>query len=125
MKLMQIETLTQSEQMSNCFLKYTHTHAGEVYKLTVRSLYRSPLNPLKLLKPMKPYNRNTACIHCYMHPKDNQKLQSNIYVDGQKTDLKALLITAARIDQNFHDAFLEAADWLKRDEANEYTGYGI
>jgi hypothetical protein len=69
---------------------------------------------------MKPYNRNTACIHLYMHPEENQRLKSNIYIDGQNMDLKALLITAARMDQEFHDAFLEAADWLRRDEQKEY-----
>jgi hypothetical protein len=79
-----------------------------------------PRETLKTLKTMKPYNRNTACIHCYMHPEENQRLKSNIYIDGQKADLKALLVTAARMDQNFHDAFLEAADWLRRDEQNEY-----
>jgi hypothetical protein len=55
-----------------------------------------------------------------MHPEENQRLKSNIYIDGQNMDLKALLITAARMDQSFHDAFLQAADWLRRDEQKEY-----
>lgn len=69
---------------------------------------------------MKPYNRQTACIHLYMHAQENQKLKSNLYIDGQNMDIKALLVTAARMDQNFHDAFLQAADWLRRDEQKEY-----
>lgn len=79
-----------------------------------------PRETLKTLKTMKPYNRQTACIHLYMHAQENQKLKSNIYIDGQNRDIKALLVTAARMDQNFHDAFLQAADWLKRDEQKEY-----
>jgi hypothetical protein len=55
-----------------------------------------------------------------MHAQENQKLKSNLYIDGQQMDIKALLVTAARMDQNFHDAFLEAADWLRRDEQKEY-----
>lgn len=62
---------------------------------------------------MTPIKRQTACIHLYMHPEERKV---NIYMDGQKADLEALLVTAARMDDRFHDAFLEGAAWLRRDE---------
>ena len=63
------------------------------------------------------YKRNTACIHLYMHAEENKKLKSNLYTEGQKMDLHALLISAARMDENFYQALLDSADWLRRDEA--------
>ena len=61
------------------------------------------------------YNRQTACVHLYMHPETKNAI--NIFVDGKQMDLMALLISAARMDNTFHDAFIQGAEWLRRDEA--------
>lgn len=63
---------------------------------------------------MKPYN--TACIHLYMHPTESQELKNNLYIDGDIRDLKALLITAARLDENFYQALFESTSWIIRNE---------
>jgi hypothetical protein len=60
------------------------------------------------------YKQNTACVHLFVHPEGPNKV--NIFVQGEKGDLMALLITAARMNDTFHDAFLEGAKWLERDE---------
>ena len=43
------------------------------------------------------YHRNTACVHLYMNPDENQNFRPNIYIDGEIRDLKAMLVTAARM----------------------------
>ena len=53
----------------------------------------------------------------YTHPKVKQSV--NIFIDGEIRDLEALLITAARIDDNFYNALFEAARWIMRDESGE------
>ena len=65
---------------------------------------------------MTTFNRNTACVHLYMNPDENQNYRPNIYTDGEIRDLEALLITAARIDENFYNALFEATQWIMRDE---------
>lgn len=62
------------------------------------------------------YHRNTACVHLYMNPDENQNYRPNIYTDGEIRDLEALLITAARIDENFYNALFESTQWIMRDE---------
>lgn len=62
------------------------------------------------------YHRNTACVHLYMNPDENQNYRPNIYIDGEIRDLEALLITAARIDENFYNALFESTQWIMRDE---------
>ena len=59
----------------------------------------------------------TACVHLYTHPKVKQSV--NIFIEGEIRDLEALLITAARIDDNFYNALFEAARWIMRDESGE------
>ena len=63
------------------------------------------------------YHRNTACVHLYMNPDENQNYRPNIYTDGEIRDLEALLITAARIDENFYNALFEAARWIMCNES--------
>ena len=65
---------------------------------------------------MTTFHRKTACIHLYMNPDENQNYRPNIYTDGEIRDLEALLITAARIDENFYNALFEATRWIMRDE---------
>lgn len=65
------------------------------------------------------YNRNTACVHLYMHPDEKQNYRPNIYIDGEICDLKALLVTAARMNDNFYNALFESAQWIMRDELGE------
>ena len=65
------------------------------------------------------YNRNTACVHLYMNPDENQHVRPTIYIDGEIRDLKALLVTAARMDDNFYNALFESAQWIMRDELGE------
>ena len=43
------------------------------------------------------YHRNTACVHLYMNPDENQNFRPNIYIDGEIRDLKTMLVTAARM----------------------------
>ena len=63
------------------------------------------------------YHRNTACVHLYMNPDENQNFRPNIYIDGEICDLKALLVTAARMNDNFYNALFDAAQFIIRDEA--------
>ncbi len=43
------------------------------------------------------YHRETACVHLYMNPDENQNFRPNIYIDGEIRDLKAMLVTASRM----------------------------
>jgi hypothetical protein len=54
-----------------------------------------------------------------MNPDENQNFRPNIYIDGGIRDLKALLVTAARMDENFYNALFESAQWIMRDELGE------
>lgn len=65
------------------------------------------------------YHRNTACVHLYMNPDENQNFHPNIYIDGEIRDLKALLVTAARMDEKFYNALFESTQWIMRDELGE------
>ena len=62
------------------------------------------------------YHRNTACVHLYMNPDENQNFRPNIYIDGEICDLKALIVTAARMNDNFYNALFESTQWIMRDE---------
>ena len=68
---------------------------------------------------MTTFNRNTACVHLYMNPDENQNFRPNIFIDGEIKDLKALIITAARMNDNFYNALFESTQWIMRDEAGE------
>lgn len=60
----------------------------------------------------------TACIHLYVNPfAKNGKGDCNVYIDGQDFDLQALLITAARINEEFYNALFSAASFIIRDES--------
>ena len=50
----------------------------------------------------------------YTHP---EKDECNLYVQGEQRDLMALIIAAARIDDNFYNALFDAAQFIIRDEA--------
>jgi hypothetical protein len=54
-----------------------------------------------------------------MNPDENQNFRPNIYIDGEIRDLKALLVTAARMNDNFYNALFESAQWIMRDEIGE------
>jgi hypothetical protein len=58
--------------------------------------------------------KQTACVHLYTHPEKNE---CNLYVQGEQRDLLALIIAAARIDENFYNALFDAAQFIIRDEA--------
>lgn len=57
---------------------------------------------------------STACVHLYTHPSEDQV---NIYIHGQQFDLTALLISAARINDNFYNALFDATQFIINDEA--------
>jgi hypothetical protein len=58
---------------------------------------------------------STACVHLYTHP--NEDLV-NLYIHGQQFDLTALLISAARINENFYNALFDATQFIINDEAH-------
>jgi hypothetical protein len=58
--------------------------------------------------------KQTACVHLYTHP---EKQEHNLCVQGEQRDLMALIIAAARIDENFYNALFDATQFIIRDEA--------
>ena len=53
-------------------------------------------------------------MHLYTHPEKNE---CNLYIQGEQRDLLALIITAARTNDNFYNALFDAAQFIIRDEA--------
>ena len=58
--------------------------------------------------------KQTACVHLYTHPEKNE---CNLYVQGEQRDLLALIVTAARTNDNFYNPLFDAAQFIIRDEA--------
>ena len=59
----------------------------------------------------------TSTIHLYHNPcSKNGKGDCNIFIDGETMELEALLITAARVNENFYNALFSAASFIIRDE---------
>jgi hypothetical protein len=58
--------------------------------------------------------KQTACVHLYTHPETNE---CNLYIQGEQFDLTALIVTAARTNDNFYNALFDATQFIIRDEA--------
>lgn len=64
----------------------------------------------------KKFNKAVATVHLFVDPQSNN---CNIYTRGHIFDLEALLVTAARLNEDFERALLEAATFISKERLTD------